>query len=74
MCLIGCGVSTGYGAVRNTARVQRSSSVAIWGLGGIGLSVAMATKDAGAKRIFGIDINPDKAEIGNHQLVILIIH
>jgi len=64
VCLIGCGVSTGYGAVRNTAKVKSSSTVAIWGLGGIGLSVAIAAKQAGAKRIFGIDINPEKAEIG----------
>ncbi len=64
MCLLGCGISTGYGAVINTAQVEAGSNVAIWGLGAVGLAVAMGAKTAGAKRIIGIDINKDKFEVG----------
>lgn len=64
VCLIGCGIATGYGAALNTAKVRKGSSVAIWGLGGVGLAAAMGAKKAGATRIIGVDINPAKAEIG----------
>eukprot|EP00730_Choanoeca_flexa_P005381 TRINITY_DN11932_c0_g4_i2.p1 TRINITY_DN11932_c0_g4~~TRINITY_DN11932_c0_g4_i2.p1 ORF type:complete len:378 (+),score=97.24 TRINITY_DN11932_c0_g4_i2:232-1365(+) len=60
VCLLGCGVSTGFGAVFNTTKVEAGSSVAVWGLGAVGLAVIQAAKKAGASRIFGIDVNPDK--------------
>lgn len=60
--LLGCGVPTGYGAALNTARVEPNSTCAIWGLGAVGLAVAMGCKAAGASRIIGIDINPEKFE------------
>lgn len=61
---MGCGVSTGYGAVLNIAKVESGSTCAIWGLGAVGLAVAFACKKAGAKRIIGIDVNPNKFEVG----------
>jgi len=63
--VVGCGISTGYGAALNTAGVRPGSTVAVWGLGGVGLAAVMGAKKAGASRIIGIDINPSKAEIGN---------
>jgi len=62
VCLLGCGISTGYGAALNTAAMEPGSTAAIWGLGAVGLAVAMGAKKAGASRIIGIDINPDKFE------------
>jgi S-(hydroxymethyl)glutathione dehydrogenase/alcohol dehydrogenase len=64
VCLLGCGVPTGYGAALNTAKVEAGSNCAIWGLGAVGLAVAMGCRAAGAKRIIGIDLNPAKFEIG----------
>ncbi|MFZ6045325.1 S-(hydroxymethyl)glutathione dehydrogenase/class III alcohol dehydrogenase [Pseudomonas sp. CR3202] len=63
VCLLGCGVTTGIGAVLNTARVRAGSSVAIFGLGGIGLSAIIGAVKAGAERILAVDINPAKFEI-----------
>ncbi|NWI08664.1 ADHX dehydrogenase, partial [Crypturellus soui] len=60
VCLLGCGISTGYGAVVNTAQVERGSTCAVFGLGGVGLAVIMGCKVAGASRIIGIDINKNK--------------
>lgn len=60
VCLLGCGVTTGIGAVLNTAKVEPGSTVAIFGLGGIGLSCIQGAVMAGADRIIGIDINPAK--------------
>jgi S-(hydroxymethyl)glutathione dehydrogenase/alcohol dehydrogenase len=60
VCLLGCGVTTGIGAVLNTAKVEPGSTVAILGLGGIGLSVVQGAVMAGAERIIGIDMNPKK--------------
>ncbi|WP_281424476.1 S-(hydroxymethyl)glutathione dehydrogenase/class III alcohol dehydrogenase [Paludibacterium yongneupense] len=60
VCLLGCGVTTGMGAVINTAKVQPGDTVAIFGLGGIGLSAVIAARMAGAGRIIGIDINTEK--------------
>ncbi|KFO37351.1 Alcohol dehydrogenase class-3 [Fukomys damarensis] len=60
VCLLGCGISTGYGAVVNTAKVEPGSTCAVFGLGGVGLAVIMGCKVAGASRIIGIDINKDK--------------
>ncbi|QPB82991.1 S-(hydroxymethyl)glutathione dehydrogenase/class III alcohol dehydrogenase [Pseudoalteromonas rubra] len=60
ICLLGCGVTTGMGAVMNTAKVQPGDTVAIFGLGGIGLSAVIGAVMAGASRIIGVDINTDK--------------
>lgn len=63
VCLLGCGIPTGYGAALNTAKVESNSSVAIWGLGTVGLAVAMGCRENGASRIIGIDINPERFEV-----------
>lgn len=63
ICLLGCGVTTGIGAVFNTARVEPGSTVAVFGLGAIGLAVIQGAQMAGAKRIIAIDINTDKFEL-----------
>ncbi|GAB6403150.1 S-(hydroxymethyl)glutathione dehydrogenase/class III alcohol dehydrogenase [Pseudomonas sp. MHK4] len=63
VCLLGCGVTTGIGAVLNTANVEAGATVAIFGLGGIGLSAVIGAKMAHAKRIIAIDINPEKFQI-----------
>ena len=60
MCLLGCGVSTGWGAVMNNPSFHGNSSVAVWGLGAVGLAVVQAAKLRGATRIYGLDINEDK--------------
>ena len=60
VCLLGCGITTGIGAVLNTAKVHPGASVAVFGLGGIGLSVVQGAVMAGAERIIGIDTNPAK--------------
>jgi S-(hydroxymethyl)glutathione dehydrogenase/alcohol dehydrogenase len=60
VCLLGCGITTGIGAVVNTAKVQPGSTVAIFGLGGVGLSCIQGAVMAKAGRIIAIDINPDK--------------
>ena len=62
MCLLGCGVSTGWGAVFNTAKVESGSTVAVFGLGAVGLAVIEAAIIAGASRIIAIDINKSKFE------------
>lgn len=63
-CYIGCGVTTGVGAVVNTAKVEPGATVIVFGLGGIGLNVIQGAKMAGAHRIIGVDINPDREEWG----------
>ena len=63
VCLLGCGVTTGLGAVYNTAKVNAGDTVAVFGLGGIGLAVVMGAKKVGASRILGIDVNPAKFEL-----------
>lgn len=60
VCLIGCGVTTGLGAVVNTAKVEPGANVVVFGLGGIGLNVIQGAKMVGASQIVGVDINPDK--------------
>jgi S-(hydroxymethyl)glutathione dehydrogenase/alcohol dehydrogenase len=60
VCLLGCGITTGIGAVLNTAKVPPGSSVAVFGLGGIGLSVVQGAVMAKAGRIIAVDTNPDK--------------
>jgi S-(hydroxymethyl)glutathione dehydrogenase/alcohol dehydrogenase len=63
-CYIGCGVTTGVGAVVNTAKVQVGENVVVFGLGGIGLNVIQGARLAGAGIIVGVDINPDREEWG----------
>lgn len=63
VCLLGCGVTTGIGAVLNTAKVEEGATVAIFGLGGIGLAAIIGAKMAKASRIIAIDINPAKFAI-----------
>jgi len=60
VCLLGCGVTTGIGAVHNTAKVEAGATVAVFGLGGIGLAVIQGAVQAKASRIIAVDINPDK--------------
>lgn len=62
-CLFGCGVSTGLGAVWNTCKVEQSSSVAVFGLGAVGLAVIQGAKMAGATTIIAVDINSSKFEM-----------
>ena len=63
VCYIGCGVTTGLGAVMNTAKVEAGSNVAVFGLGGIGLNVIQGARIVGADRIIGVDVNPGKREL-----------
>ncbi len=63
ICLLGCAVTTGIGAVLHTAKVEPGSSVAVFGLGGVGLSVIQGAVMAGAERIIGVDLNPKKFEL-----------
>jgi S-(hydroxymethyl)glutathione dehydrogenase / alcohol dehydrogenase len=63
VCLLGCGVTTGIGAVRNTAKVEPGATVAVFGIGGIGLAVIQGAVMAKASRIIAIDINPGKFEL-----------
>lgn len=63
VCLLGCGVTTGLGAVKNTAKVQEGDTVAVFGLGGIGLAVVQGAKKAKASRIIAVDTNPDKFKL-----------
>jgi len=63
VCLLGCGITTGIGAVLNTAKVEAGATVAVFGLGGIGLSVVQGAVMAGASRILAVDLNEDKFEM-----------
>lgn len=63
VCLLGCGVTTGIGAVHNTAKVKEGDTVAIFGLGGIGLAAIQGAVQAKASRIIAIDTNPNKFEL-----------
>ena len=58
VCYIGCGVTTGIGAVINTAKVEPGANVVVFGLGGIGLNVIQGARLAGANKIIGVDLNP----------------
>jgi S-(hydroxymethyl)glutathione dehydrogenase/alcohol dehydrogenase len=64
VCYIGCGVTTGIGAVINTAKVEAGASVVVFGLGGIGLNVIQGARMVGADTIIGIDINPAREALG----------
>jgi S-(hydroxymethyl)glutathione dehydrogenase/alcohol dehydrogenase len=63
VCYIGCGVTTGIGAVINTARVEPGSKVVVFGLGGIGLNVIQGARMVGAGMIVGVDINPGRRQV-----------
>ncbi len=63
VCLLGCGITTGIGAVLNTAKVEPGATVAVFGLGGVGLSAIQGATIAKAGRIIAVDINPDKFEL-----------
>lgn len=63
-CILGCGAGTGVGAAWKLAKVEPASSVAVFGLGAVGLSVAQGAKMCGASKIIGVDLNPDKRELG----------
>lgn len=63
VCLIGCGVTTGIGAVINTAKVEPGANVVVFGLGGIGLNVIQAARMVGANMIVGVDLNPAKRSL-----------
>jgi len=65
VCYIGCGVTTGIGAVINTAQVEPGANVVVFGLGGIGLNVVQGARLAGADMIVGVDINPDRKSLGS---------
>jgi S-(hydroxymethyl)glutathione dehydrogenase/alcohol dehydrogenase len=64
ICYLGCGVTTGVGAVLWTAKVEAGANVVVFGLGGIGLNVIQGAKLVGADKIIGVDINPARADIG----------
>ena len=64
ICYIGCGVTTGVGAVLFTAKVEAGANVVVFGLGGIGLNVIQAAKMVGADKIIGVDINPSRKALG----------
>jgi S-(hydroxymethyl)glutathione dehydrogenase/alcohol dehydrogenase len=64
VCYIGCGVTTGIGAVINTAKVEPGANVVVFGLGGIGLNVVQGARLAGANKIIGVDLNPKRKALG----------
>jgi len=63
VCYVGCGVTTGVGAVLNTAKVEAGARVVVFGLGGIGLNVIQGCRMVGARQIVGVDLNPAKREL-----------
>ncbi|GMP45878.1 hypothetical protein CsSME_00014238 [Camellia sinensis var. sinensis] len=78
-CLLSCGVSTGVGAALKVAAVEEGSTVAIFGLGTVGLAVAEGARLLGASKIIGVDLNPEKFEIGGpsstfHFHLLALIH
>jgi S-(hydroxymethyl)glutathione dehydrogenase/alcohol dehydrogenase len=66
ICYIGCGVTTGIGAVINTAKVEIGSTAIVFGLGGIGLNVVQGLRMAGADQIVGVDLNNDKRKMAEY--------
>jgi S-(hydroxymethyl)glutathione dehydrogenase/alcohol dehydrogenase len=64
VCYIGCGVTTGIGAVINTAKVEPGANVVVFGLGGIGLNVIQGARLVGADKIIGVDLNPARESLG----------
>lgn len=74
ICYIGCGVTTGIGAVFNTAKVQPGDNVIVFGLGGIGLNVIQAARIAGADKIIGVDLNPSKKALAERFGMTLFVN
>ncbi len=66
-CLLGCGVTTGLGSVKNSARVEQGDNIAVFGLGAIGLAVIQGAVKAGANKIIAIDINEDRSELAREM-------
>lgn len=64
VCIVSCGLSTGLGATLNVAKPKKGQSVAIFGLGAVGLAAAEGARIAGAGRIIGVDLNPKRFEEG----------
>jgi S-(hydroxymethyl)glutathione dehydrogenase/alcohol dehydrogenase len=67
VCLLGCGITTGYGAITRTLKAQAGDTVVVVGLGGVGLAAVMGAKMIGASKIIGIDINPAKFDIAKEM-------
>lgn len=67
VCLLGCGITTGYGAATRSVNMEKGSTVAVFGLGCVGLSVIQGAKARQAKRIIGIDRNPARFSLGRLQ-------
>lgn len=67
ICLLACGITTGIGAVINTCKVEKGSTVAVFGMGGVGLSCVQGAKMVGASKIYAIDINPEKFEMAKRM-------
>lgn len=63
MCLLGCGISTGWGAAINTCKIKAGSTVVVFGLGAVGLAVVQAAKIKGARKIVGVDLNSEKFQL-----------
>src|ERR1700691_541930 len=63
ICYVGCGVTTGVGAVLFTAKVEAGANVVVFGLGGIGLNVVQGCRMVGADKIVGVDVNPARADV-----------
>ncbi|KAF9980345.1 S-(hydroxymethyl)glutathione dehydrogenase [Mortierella antarctica] len=74
VCLLGCGITTGYGAATRTAKVAKGDSVAVFGLGGVGLSVVQGAKQAGATTIIGVDVNPKKEKLAKEMGCTLFVN
>ena len=73
-CYIGCGVTTGVGAVINSAKVEPGSKVVVFGLGGIGLNVIQGARLAGASKIVGVDLNPARREMADRFGMTHFVH
>ncbi|KAF9437726.1 GDP/GTP exchange factor for ARF [Entomortierella beljakovae] len=74
VCLLGCGITTGYGAATRTVKVAKNDSVAVFGMGGVGLSVIQGAKQAGANPIIGVDINQKKEKLAKEMGCTLFIN
>ncbi|CAN6458552.1 unnamed protein product [Victoria cruziana] len=73
VCVLSCGISTGFGATVNVAKPKKGQTVAVFGLGAVGLAAAEGARVAGASRIIGVDVNPNRFEEGQLQLPDLLI-
>ena len=70
ICLLGCGIPTGYGAALNAAKVEAGTTAAVFGCGAVGLAAIMGCKEAGATKIIAVDINPDKWANGASSMIV----